>query len=226
MLKRLYCFFHKMMSKPGERGEYSAGTWQDLVRRQALEFCAGATGRILEIGCGEGLLLAQLAKQNPAAELYGVDNDAGRLRRAEERGAAAGLKPARLSLQAAPGLTFQDGQFDAVICVNVFFNMPSLAPVAETLAQMKRVCRKGGKIIFDYRNADNALLVWKYRLARYYDETVKDLPLTVFKPAAIDRMQSGLGLRVTRKAYIPAGFSRNAWFRKIAPIIVVEAEKL
>lgn len=226
MIYRFYEWVHDRFSRSGEKGEYSAGAWQDMVRRQALNFCEGVKGRVLEVGCGEGLFLAQLAKISPSLELYGVDNDLARIKRSEKRFADGGLGMPHLAFEEAPELSFKDGYFDAVVCINTFFNMPSVKIVKETLEQMCRVSKDGGMIIFDYRNARNKLLVMKYRLARYYDRTVKGLPLQTFDPDLIDGMLAGTGFRIKRTAYVPSIFSKNSFLRSIAPIVVIEAEKL
>ncbi len=225
MLKKIYGWLHDMTSRPDERGEYSGGCWQDMVRKEALRLCGTVRGRVLEIGCGEGLFLAPLAKENPAPELYGVDNDSGRLIRAEKRFAENDLKNINLSLQEAPNLSFQDEFFDAVVCVNVFFNMPSIEMVKETLARMKRVCTTGGRIIFDFRNSRNLLLTAKYKLARYYDETVKDLPLSTYDPREIERIIKDLNFDVVEKRFIPRFFGSGPRLRGVAPIIMIEARK-
>lgn len=225
IVANVYKWLHDRSARAGEAGEYSAGAWQDGVRREALRMCAGLDGKILEIGCGEGLFLAQLAEQNPAAALYGVDNDAGRLERARERAATLGVRPFELSLPAAPTLSFPDEFFDAVVCVNVFFNMPSIEVVKETLATTARICKSGGRVVFDYRNAANPLLVLKYRLARYYDETVRDLPLRTFRAEVIDEALASCGLRPRRRSCIPPGWMERPWLRALAPITIVEAER-
>ena len=82
MIKRLYKWFHSVTSRPEEAGEYSAGYWPDKVRRSALDLCAHKRGRILDVGCGEGLFLSKLALSNSGAEIWGIDKWDGILKRA------------------------------------------------------------------------------------------------------------------------------------------------
>ena len=220
MLKKLYSWFHGMISKPDERGEYSGGHWQDMVRREALAACGGIRGRLLEVGCGEGLFLAAVARANPGAEIYGVDNNMGRIILAKRRIDSFGLKNVTVLLQEAPVINFKDGYFDVAACLNVFYNMPSAEMMEETLAQMKRVCRTGGRIIFDFRNSRNLLIVLKYRFARYYDDTAKNLSLNTYAPGFIKDMVEGLGLEIVSEK--PVGFR----FKAFAPVIIVEARKI
>ena len=204
-----------MMSAPGEKGEYSSGVWQDLARGKALELCAGRTGRLLEVGCGEGLFLRRLKERCPGLELSGVDISAERVQAAGERlgGGAA------VSVQDASRLSFPDGHFDTVVCVNVLFNLPSRETVAQVLREIARVSRAGARIIADFRNAGNPLLGLKYALAPLYDPTVRGLPLRAYRPAEMKRFLSGAGLSAAR-AY-PLGFPGLT----LAPVIVWEAER-
>lgn len=226
LLKKIYSWFHRQTSQSGEKGEDSSGVWQDLVRKQATIFCAGKKGKLLEIGCGEGLFLARLAKVRKEIEFYGVDNNLDRLKKAEKRSTENNFNLCRLSLEEAPGLSFRNGYFDTVVCINTLYNMPSVEVISKAFGEMGRVCSKGGSLIFDYRNARNKLVVMKYRLARYYDDTVKDLAIRAFDPAFIEKMAEEAGFKIKRRAYIPSIFSKAMPLRRIAPIIVVEAERV
>ena len=181
--------------------------------------CKGIEGRILDVGCGEGLFLIRLAKENSALEVWGIDNSNERLRRLEEKAKGQNISNISLRYQEAPRLNFPDNYFDAVVCINVFFNMRSLGMVFETLKEMKRICKKEGRIIFDFRNGLNPLLKVKYGLAKYYDRTVKDLPLHTYTPGHIASIMKIIGLKVKRRYAI--GF----FIKLCAPIIIIEAKK-
>jgi len=214
MLSKIYRHLHRSFSRSGEKGEYSGGYWQDRVRRLALGLCRGAKGRVLEVGCGEGLFLARLAEENQSLEIHGVDNDAGRLGKAR-----TALRDADLSVQDASTLSFPDGYFDIAVCINVLFNMESIETAKRILREMKRVLRSGGRLIFDFRNSGNPLLFVKYRLARYYDDTLKGLPLNTYSPKEIAAILYELRFKVVKREYI--GFPHEAF----ASIIVIEAKK-
>ncbi len=219
MLKKIYYWFHKLTSKPEERDEYSSGYWQDKVRKKTLLLCRGVKGRILEVGCGEGLFLTQLAKQDPVLEIWGVDNNPALLNKAETRIRESDFINTKLLIQEATNLSFEEAYFDTIICINVFFNLDSVDMVREVLNQMKRVCKKSGRIIFDIRNSTNFLLALKYKFARYYDETVKNLPLNTYNLRQIESILNGLNLKVVNKKFV--GFP----IKIFAPIIIIEAKK-
>ncbi|MDD5681548.1 MAG: class I SAM-dependent methyltransferase [Candidatus Omnitrophica bacterium] len=218
-IEKLYRRIHKKLSVPAEREEYSGGYWQRRVREEAIGLCGSlGAGRLVEIGCGEGLFMIGLAARNPSVLIQGIDNNAARLKMAAGRCAAGNFKNINLMLLDAKQLPLPSGQFDTAVSVNVFFNMESLEAVTDVLKEMKRVCKNSGRIIFDFRNSLNPLLTVKYKLARYYDSTVKDLPLNTYEPRQIEGVLNDLGLEITRKRFI--GFP----VQKIAPIIVIEAK--
>ncbi len=220
LLEKMYAYLLKAMSKPGEQGEYSGGHWQAAVRAAALDVSATTSGRLLEVGCGEALFLAELALVNKALELHGVDNWEQILLRAKERLAGKEIGVIKLSLADGAKLPFADSYFETVVCINTIFNLDSLATVNKVLQEISRVCKKGGKVIIDYRNAHNPLLYFKYKLAPYYDHTVKDLPLRTYRLAELQPLLDAAGLKITRK--IPIGFPRTG----IAPIMILEIEKI
>jgi ubiquinone/menaquinone biosynthesis C-methylase UbiE len=217
MISGLYYRLHRFFSKKQERGEYSAGVWQNMIRAEALKYVSGSSGKLLELGCGEGLFLAQAAAVNPGWELWGVDNSPDRISRAKTRLSG---KNAYLSVEDAANLSFDDGYFDVAVCVNVFFNMPSIEVVKKTLAQMKRVSRNDGRLIFDFRNSQNPLLALKYKLAPFYDRTVRDLPLKTYSLAQMSKILKELGLEIVSQNYF--GASCKSW----SPIILIEAKKI
>lgn len=220
MLKKIYSWFHRLTSNYQERDEYSAGYWQDKIRKETLILCRNLKGRFLEVGFGEGLFLSQLAKQNPGSEIWGIDNCSKELNRAGQRIKEANLVNINLSLQDASNLSFADEYFDTVVCINMFFNLESLKSIKQALVQMKRVCKKSGKLIFEFRNSLNPLLLVKYRLARYYDATVKDLPLRCYRLKQIESMLGDLDFKNIRKIFLCYFI-----FKRFAPVILIEAEK-
>jgi ubiquinone/menaquinone biosynthesis C-methylase UbiE len=217
MVKGIYYWLHRLVSKPQERGQYSSGVWQDKIRQAALKLCVQAPNRLLEVGCGEGLFLAQVFEVNPRIGLWGVDNSSARISQAKLRLAG---KNAYLSVEDATNLPFNDGYFDVAICVNVFFNMPSIEVVKKTLSQMKRVVKDDGRLIFDFRNSQNPLLALKYKLAPIYDPTVRDLPLKTYSLDQVSKVLKEIGLKIVSQDYF--GASCKSW----APIILIEARKI
>lgn len=217
MFEKIYYAFHRAVSHPEERGTNSAGPWQRLIRQTVLELCRNASGSLLEIGCGQGIFLIQLSRLNPALQLVGIDNDPEMIRLGDRRLKESGVKNISLVWQQADKIVFQDNSFDAIVCINVFLNM-DLELISRTLAQMSRLCKPGGKIIFEFRNRLNPLLVLKYRLAPYYDKTIIGKKLGTFFPRDIEAALRQENFTVTRQ--IRHGF----FIKALSPVIIIEAQ--
>ena len=219
MIKKFYKWLHNITSKPEEANEYSAGYWQSKVRAVAIELCRKKKGKLLEVGCGEGLFLAELALANKELQIYGIDRWKVILQKADKRLNGKGIKNVSLSLMDAASLSFEDSYFDTVVCINVLFNLESLGVVKKVLIEIARVCKKNGRVIFDFRNSKNPLLYFKYKLAPYYDKTVKNLPLKTYSLEGMRSLSEELGFKIISD--IPIGF----FIKRIAPIIILKLEK-
>ena len=218
MIKKLYYFLHSKFSRSDQRGEYSSGHWQNIIREDILKRTERVSGEVLEVGCGEGLFLSSLAKRNTELKLYGIDIWDKILERAKERFNQEGLNQIELKQADATKLPYDDCSFDAVVCMNVLFNLPTDQMCYQTIAEMARVCKSGGRIILDIRNSRNLLLWIKYKLAPFYDATVKDLPLRTYK--VNDLLDCLKSLEIEIKDVKPMGFPNNIF----APLFVIEGE--
>lgn len=96
-----------------------------------------SANRILDLGCGTGMLLASLEKR--AEFTVGVDMSAQMLGAARKRAAKAALV-----LADADHLPFADESFDAVVSVTLLQNMPD---PERTVRELARVLRPNGKAI-------------------------------------------------------------------------------
>jgi ubiquinone/menaquinone biosynthesis C-methylase UbiE len=100
--------------------------------------------RVLEIGFGPGLAVAELVRAG-AGHVDGVDHSGVMLRQASRRNAAA-IRAGRVTLINAPADRLPpalDGPFDAILAVNSLGFWP--AP-AERLAELRRRLAPGGRI--------------------------------------------------------------------------------
>jgi SAM-dependent methyltransferase len=114
-----------------------------------------AAARILEVGCGTGAVLADLAV--PAA-VHGLDIDP--LRLAEARGHASG---ARLVCGDALHLPYPQGVFDLVFC---HYLLLWVGDPLQALLEMKRVTRPGGAVLALAEPDHTARIDRPLRLAR------------------------------------------------------------
>jgi ubiquinone/menaquinone biosynthesis C-methylase UbiE len=114
-----------------------------------------AEASIADVGCGNGQWLLEFLQWGAvAANLYGIDLIAGRIAYARER-----LPGADLRWGDAAHLPWRDGSFDLVTQFTVFSSILDTQVQAEVAAEMLRVLRPGGRILWydcRYSNPSNA----------------------------------------------------------------------
>lgn len=93
--------------------------------------------RILDAGCGTGVLLRRIAAMAPAARLVGIDGTRAMIRRAHPQLAALGVGD-------VCHLPLASGSLDAVVLASVLQYVPSEEGV---LAEAVRVLRPGGRVV-------------------------------------------------------------------------------
>jgi SAM-dependent methyltransferase len=91
--------------------------------------------RILEVGCGEGIVLATLAARLPGSRFDGLELDEPALKAARKR-----CPGATLVRGDACALPFGDQSFDLVVCLEVLEHLPE---PARALRELRRVARAG-----------------------------------------------------------------------------------
>ena len=127
-----------------------AGAWDNLpkmddsagkVRRYIAQSAAGAPARVLDVGCGTGILLAALLEQLPGAEcVVEVDFAVEMLR--ENARKFADRRVSRVCADALR-LPAASGAFDLVLCFGI---LPHLGDGADALAEFLRVLKPGGAL--------------------------------------------------------------------------------
>lgn len=119
------------------RQVYGAEDVHDFARRALLDALAlGPADRLLEIGCGGGLLLRDALASG--ARAVGVDHSEEMVALARERAPGA-----EVVLGRAEGLPFADGAFDAVAMSIVFL---FFADPLRVLRESRRVLVPGGRL--------------------------------------------------------------------------------
>jgi ubiquinone/menaquinone biosynthesis C-methylase UbiE len=95
-----------------------------------------AGDRVLEVGCGQGHLTTRLAERG--VDVVGIDANPN----APEVSGSD-----RVLHMMAEDLSFENGEFDAVVSVHAIEHIP---PLDEALAEMARVLKPGGRAVFIY----------------------------------------------------------------------------
>jgi SAM-dependent methyltransferase len=119
---------------------------QRRLRRRFLRFVPVRPGaRVLEVGCGSGVVVRDLAAMvGRRGEVVGVDTSRAVLA-AARRLCRAGAGGARIVLRAADGarLPFATGRFDVTLAVTVILHV---AEPIRVVREMARVTRPGGRV--------------------------------------------------------------------------------
>jgi len=99
-------------------------------------------GRLLEVGCGGGQLLIELAERRPDLSLVGLDLSDGQIARARARTARFDGR-VRCVVGSALDLPFEDGSFDGLCSVASLKHWPD---PRRGLSECARVLRPGGRL--------------------------------------------------------------------------------
>ena len=136
---------------------YIPGRWAPVAKAMADHYQLKAGDRVLDVGCGKGFQLYELALAVPGLDVYGIDISEYAISNAHE-----GVKD-RLQVGNAISLPFEDGFFDYVFSINTLHNLFNYQLDA-ALREIVRVSRKQSYICVEsYRNeVEKAnLLYWQ-----------------------------------------------------------------
>jgi 2-polyprenyl-3-methyl-5-hydroxy-6-metoxy-1,4-benzoquinol methylase len=124
------------------------GSSNPLVKRMMAVFertldellAAAAPGSLLDVGCGEGVLVHKWAQQIPAARVVGIDLEEPSIQAGWEQRQAPNLQ---YKVMKAENLPFADGEFDVVTAIEVLEHVPD---PEHTVAEMAR-CGAGHLLV-------------------------------------------------------------------------------
>lgn len=151
-----------------------------------------SSGKIIEIGCGEGRFIASVAAARPELTAFGCDVSEAALVAARKR------KGLQLGLASADRLPYADGQFAAVLMVDV---LEHLDDIDGGLSEVRRVLEPGGVFHLVFPCEGNPLTLHGlvpglHTLKRKYAGHIQRL-----SPWQILKRLSAHGLRPTAKRY-------------------------
>ena len=119
-------------------GRYSAPLATELLRTLGAESAVHPPARALDVGCGPGVLTAELAAQLGADSVCAVDPSPPFVAAARERLPGVDVREA-----GAEHLPFDDGEFDLAVAQLV---VPFMADPVQGLREMRRVARPGAVV--------------------------------------------------------------------------------
>lgn len=119
------------------------GRWRPRLVERALG--AGASPRILDLGCGTGEMALAIARVRPGVKLIGVDGDAEVLKRADAKARAVGVE-LELHEALADRVPLPDASVDCVVSTLMFHHLGPSAKRA-ALEEARRVLRPDGRLL-------------------------------------------------------------------------------
>ena len=192
-------------------GAYGRSRLLPSLQRKALaEIQPQAGDRFLDVACGAGGLVREVAPRVERA--VGVDLSDGMLRIARSRLSAAGDgdQPANVEFLLGPSdaLPFEDGEFTALVCTTALHHFPE---PQRSIDEMARVLARGGRLVIGDACLDSPVTKLADPLYRRFEAGHVGLQ----RKRSIEAMLTRAGLRVTR--------SRHVWLNIYA---LVGAERL
>ncbi len=231
--------FYEQMYAEGRQGKRPGGLLGEaFVRLRRFELhripatyrLLNAGDRLLDLGCGDGTLLA-LARREKFKEVYGLDIAQAVTHRAEQTcaqvvGSLEGVEVRQIDLNGP--LPFADNFFDAVTAIAV---IEHIFDPYFTIAEIQRVLRPDGQFIMEVPN-----LAW---LPRRLDVLFGHLPVTGDEEGWDGGHLHYFTFRAVRDLLIQQGFAidyigstgifprvRNIWPTVLGGNILVSARKL
>jgi ubiquinone/menaquinone biosynthesis C-methylase UbiE len=182
-------------------GAYGRSRLLPVLQRKALaelRLCAG--DRVLDVACGAGALVVEVAPRVERA--VGVDLSDGMLQLARSRLRAApdaqGLTNVEFLLGPSDALPFDDGSFTALLCTTALHHFPD---PQRSIDEMARVLEPGGRLVIGDACRDSPATKLADPLYRRFEEGHVGLQ----RKRDIEAMLTRAGLRVT--------CSRHVWLR-------------
>jgi ubiquinone/menaquinone biosynthesis C-methylase UbiE len=162
----------------------------DVMRRQIIppiSELARARGagrmRVLDVACGTGRTLHQLARAHPKMRLYGCDLSPAYVKTARKR--LADVDEVTLAVENAEALPWADGTFDVATSVYLFHELPRNAR-RNVARELHRVVKPGGLVVI----ADSAQLADSRELER----VLRDFPRDFHEPFYADYLEDDLAV--------------------------------
>jgi 2-polyprenyl-3-methyl-5-hydroxy-6-metoxy-1,4-benzoquinol methylase len=157
--------------------------------------CGGKSGlRILDVGCGTGRTLHQIARAHPSQRLHGVDLSPAYIREARKR--LADVDEVTLAVENAEALPWADATFDVASSVYMFHELPRNAR-RNVVRELMRVVKPGGLVVIE----DSAQLAESAAL----EKVLREFPAEFHEPFYADYLEDDL-----------AGLLAEAGFEAIA----------
>ena len=118
-------------------------------------------GAVLDVGCGAAPVVSELRKNGVTC--YGIEYAEDMIRHAKTRLRSMGLDEGGLYRGDCRAMPFDDGSFDAVVCLGLISYVENFG---EVLEEIRRLLKPGGIALVSFRNKHNPVLSDPVRLAK------------------------------------------------------------
>ena len=140
------------------------GRWRPLAQALADRYGLTAASRVLDVGCGKGYLLYELAQLVPGIAVTGLDVSGYAIEHAKEE------VRDRLRAGHAASLPFESDSFDLIVSLGTLHNLP-LGELWSALEEIERVgCGAKYVMVESYRDEREKmnLLYWQLTCKSFY----------------------------------------------------------
>jgi len=185
----------------GDTGEYFAQLKASYLARI---FGADFSGRILDFGCGVGLLSQFLLLHLPACELHGYDPSADSIEQIQPWVQTKGKFTSRDDEL--------DSAYDLIVAANVMHHV-AVEKRRETISDLYSRLAPGGHVVVFEHNPANPLTRWAVHLCPF------DVGVVLLWPGEVRKYFMHTGLRTVRRDYITFFPRWLAWFRPLEPVL-------
>ena len=125
--------------------------WGYQMPKEVADFCVNElkvqmSSKLLDLGCGSGLVGVEMRRLGFSGPLTGVDMSKKSLKVAKERKVYQRLQIGNLSESLVPSVVPQEGMFDLVVCVGT---TTYLSP--DVLAGWSNLVRPGGLVVLTHK---------------------------------------------------------------------------
>jgi ubiquinone/menaquinone biosynthesis C-methylase UbiE len=172
--------------------------------------------RILDVACGTGLLLQNLASRLPHAQLYGVDSSQDMLALARKR--LCGKVPLRLEYFVVgpggmAGFPFPAESFDLIICTNAFHYFQDPVAVLQGLASL--LAPQGQFVIEDYARRG---FPFPWTPFEWLIKRVDPQHMRAFTLGEAQHLCQQAGLQVTAAKSFPIDLLLRGWVIRVCKV--------